>query len=73
MTRELRLPVELTALREIRRRASRLCTQSGQPGFQATLADLKRALDLMEQLEAKAAAGQKYELLPPANVLDLGE
>ena len=73
MSRDLRLPVELAALREIRRRACQLYTGTGPLRLQATLADLKHALDRLEQLEAKAAAGQKYELLPPPNVLDLGE
>ncbi len=73
MTRDLRLPIELAALREIRRRAAQLCYASDQAGFQARLADLRQSLDRLERLEQEAARGRHYELLPPPNVLDLGE
>jgi hypothetical protein len=73
MRSEVRLPVELAALREIRWRASRHCAECSPQSFQATLSELKQALDWLEQLEQEAAAGRRYDLLPPPNVHDRGE
>ena len=67
---DVRLPAELAALREIRRRASRHCAECNPQDFQATLSELKQAL---ERLEQEAAANLRYELLPPPNVYDRGE
>lgn len=73
MSRDLRLPVELALLREIRQRASQHCADCNPQTWQATLADLKQALDRLEQLEREAAASRRYDLLPLPNVLDRGE
>ena len=70
---EVRLPVELAALREIRWRASRYCAQPGPEPDPARLAELRQALAQLEKLEQDAAAHQRYELLPPPNVHDRGE
>jgi hypothetical protein len=51
MRPEVRLPVELAALREIRRRAKRHCLECNPQNFQATLAALQEALDRVEKLE----------------------
>jgi hypothetical protein len=72
MKPDVRLPAELAALREIRRRASRHC-QCTEEDFLVTLAELKEALDWMARLEAEALANRRYELLPPPNVNDRGE
>jgi hypothetical protein len=73
MKPDLRLPAELAALREIRRRASRHCAECTPQNYQATLVELKQALAWMEKLEQEAAASRRYELLPPPNVSDRGE
>jgi hypothetical protein len=73
MRSEIRLPTELAALREIRRRAARHCAARSPQKFQTTLLELKEALDRLDMLEREAGFSLSPELLPPPNVYDRGE